>query len=89
MSSFTRPQVLIPGAYERNTLIYRQPGSMGGSASGSAYVPNSSSSMDAATIADREMEGGGGVSQRCRSRVDLPQNAGARPANAPRDSFGK
>ena len=57
----------IPGAYERNTLTYRQPGSMG--ADTSVAVPVGSSSMDAATIAEREREGGGGPSQR-RRRVD-------------------
>jgi hypothetical protein len=66
---------LIPGAYERNTLTHRQSGSMGGPAFGSANVPIGPSSMDAATIADREMEGGGGVSQR-RRRVDLHPKAG-------------
>ena len=55
---------LIPGAYERNTLTYRQPGSMG--AAMSVAVPIGSSSMDAATIADREREGGGAPSQRRR-----------------------
>ena len=59
-------QALIPGAYERNTLTYRQPGSMGGPASGSAPASTGPSSMDAATIAEREKEGGGGVSQRPR-----------------------
>ena len=55
---------LIPGAYERNTLTYRQPGSMGAGAS--AAMPIGSSSMDAATIAEREREGGGAPSQRRR-----------------------
>lgn len=55
---------LIPGAYERNTLTYRQPGSMGASAS--VAVPMGSSSLDAATIAEREREGGGSPSQRRR-----------------------
>jgi hypothetical protein len=54
----------IPGAYERNTLTYRQPGSMG--ADTSVAVPIGSSSMDAATIAEREREGGGAPSQRRR-----------------------
>lgn len=53
---------LIPGAYERDTLTYRQPGSMGASGS----LPMGSRSMDAATIADREREGGGAPSQRRR-----------------------
>jgi hypothetical protein len=55
---------LIPGAYERNTLTYRQPGSMG--ADTSVAVPTGCSSMDAATIAEREREGGGAPSQRRR-----------------------
>jgi hypothetical protein len=55
---------LIPGAYERNTHTYRQPGSMG--AATSVAVPIGSSSMDAATIAEREREGGGAPSQRRR-----------------------
>jgi hypothetical protein len=53
---------LIPGAYERNTLTHRQGGSMGGSPS--TVMPAGPSSMDAATIADREREGGGAPSQR-------------------------
>ena len=64
----------IPGAYERNTLTYRQPGSMG--ADTSVAVPVGSSSMDAATIAEREREGGGGPSQR-RRRVDAPRTGPA------------
>ena len=62
---------LIPGAYERNTLTYRQPGSMG--VSTSVAVPIGSGSMDAATIADREREGGGAPSQRRRKvQVQAP-----------------
>ena len=57
-------QELIPGAYERRTLTHRQSGSMGGPAFGSADLPIGPSSMDAATIAEREKEGGGAVSQR-------------------------
>jgi hypothetical protein len=59
--------LLIPGAYERNTLTYRQPGSMG--ADTSVAVPIGPSSMDAATIAEREREGGGAPSQRRRKQV--------------------
>ena len=55
---------IIPGAYERNTLTYRQPGSVGGSAFGSTIEPIGPSSMGAATIADREREGGGAPNQR-------------------------
>lgn len=54
----------IPGAYERNTLTYRQTGSMGGDPS--IAVPVGSSSMDAATIAEREREGGGAPRERRR-----------------------
>jgi len=54
-----RAQRLIPGAYDRTTLTHRQPGSMGGGAFGS-NMPSGPSSMDAATIAERQLEGGGG-----------------------------
>jgi hypothetical protein len=59
---------LIPGAYERNTLTHRQLGSMGGPAFGSEHLPSSAGSMSAATIADREREGGGALSQRRHAR---------------------
>jgi hypothetical protein len=59
-------QRLIPGAYDRTTLTHRQRGSMGGVAVGSPDLPVGPSSMSAATIADRELEGGGGVSERRR-----------------------
>ncbi len=55
---------MIPGAYERNTLTRRQSGSMGGGAFGAGSVPNADSTLDAATILEREKEGGGGASQR-------------------------
>jgi hypothetical protein len=58
--------LLIPGAYDRTTLTYRQPGSIGGAAFGSA-MPSGPSSMDATTIAERELEGGGPVRERRRS----------------------
>jgi hypothetical protein len=57
---------LIPGAYDRTTLTHRQRGTMGGVAVGSPDLPVGPSSMAAATIADRELEGGGGVSERRR-----------------------
>jgi hypothetical protein len=60
----TPAQQLIPGAYDRSTLTHRQAGSIGGPASGSGAVSGGSSSMDAATIAEREREGGGALSQR-------------------------
>jgi len=65
----THSQPLIPGAYERNTLTYRQLGAMGGPAFGSADDPIGHSSLSAATIADRQKEGGGAVSQRCHPDV--------------------
>ena len=60
----TTAQELIPGAYERRTVRPRQPGSMGGPAYGSADLPIGPRPMDAATIAEREKEGGGALSQR-------------------------
>ena len=60
-------QRLIPGAYDRTTLTHRQPGSMGGAAFGSADQRTGSSSLDATTILERELEGGGGVSERRRT----------------------
>ena len=53
-------QPLIPGAYERSTLTHRQTGSMSGPAFGSLNAPIGPSSLDAALIADRQKEGGGG-----------------------------
>ena len=61
-----RSTAMIPGAYERTTPTSRQPGAMAGSAFGSVTAPMAQSSMDAATIADREREGGGAPSQRRR-----------------------
>ena len=61
-----RAAPMIPGAYERRTATSRQPGAMGGSAVGSVTEPMIQRSMDAATIADREREGGGAPSQRRR-----------------------
>jgi hypothetical protein len=58
---------LIPGAYERNTLTHRQTGAMG--IDPSVAVPAGSSSMDAATIADREREGGGSPRERRRTEA--------------------
>ena len=59
-------QAIIPGAYDRSTLTHRQSGSMGGAASGTAGLPAAPSSMEPATILEREKEGGGGASQRPR-----------------------
>ena len=55
-----RAQRLIPGAYDRTNLTHRQPGSMGGGAFGSG-TSSGPSSMDAATIAACQSEGGSGV----------------------------
>jgi len=57
---------LIPGAYEQNTLTQRQPGAMGGLPFGSADMPAGSSTMSPARVAERQKEGGGGISQRKR-----------------------
>jgi hypothetical protein len=70
-------QAIIPGAYERNTLTYREAGAMGGPAHGSSDVPNGPSLLDAATTAAREMEGGGGISQRPRRVITESQNGRA------------
>lgn len=67
----TTAQALIPGAYERDTLTYRQPGAMSGPAYGSSDQPDGPSLTDAATTAAREMEGGGGVSQRRRRNTSV------------------
>ncbi len=56
-------RTLIPGARERSTLTPRRPGS-GGFASRSTTIPAGGSSMDAATIAGHQREGGGAPSQR-------------------------
>jgi hypothetical protein len=55
---------LIPGAYEPRPTVPRQSGSMGGPAYGSLNPPSGPPTMDEATIAERQKEGGGGVSQR-------------------------
>jgi hypothetical protein len=59
-------QLLIPGAYDRTTLTYRQPGSMGGAAFGSD-IPSGPIALDTATIAERELEGGGPARERRRT----------------------
>ena len=71
----SQAQALIPGAYERNTLTHRQVGAMGGSPFGMTDVPIGPNTLSAATIADRELEGGGAVSQRRRRRVNPPSHA--------------
>ena len=86
-SEIPQAQALIPGAYERNTLTHRQPGTMTGAANGSGDVPAGGTLLDAATLAAREMEGGGGVSQRPRrrnrgpdGRTDAATDTQSRPA---------
>lgn len=66
---------LIPGAYERNTPISRQPGAMSGAAFGSATAPMAHNSIDEATVSDREREGGGAPSQR-RRKVHVQARTG-------------
>jgi hypothetical protein len=56
--------LMIPGARERNTLTYRQPGSMGGPAAGSDVGGTPSVLMDPTTIAEHQREGGGAPSTR-------------------------
>jgi hypothetical protein len=69
---------IIPGAYDRTTLTHRQPGSMGGGAFGSGPIPNDPSPIDAAMVAERELEGGGGgVSERRRKAKQEPQRGPA------------
>ena len=63
---------IIPGAYDRTTLTHRQPGSMGGGAFGSGQSPNDPGAIDAALVAERELEGGGGVSERRRKAKPEP-----------------
>jgi hypothetical protein len=78
---------LIPGAYERNTLTYREPDSMRADVYASVPV---GSSMDAATIAAREREGGGAPSQR-RRKVQAQAQVRTGPAlrgSQPRGFWG-
>jgi hypothetical protein len=50
----------IPGERDASTLMYRQPGSMGGRFSGADTPPvDPTRLMDEQTIHDRELEGGG------------------------------
>ena len=55
---------MIPGARERNTLTYRQPGSMSGAAAGSDVGGTPNALMDDATIEERRREGGGAPNTR-------------------------
>lgn len=56
-------QTLIPGAYEQRPLLARRSGSMSGPAFGSPDLPVGPTPMDAATIAERQKEGGGAADQ--------------------------
>jgi hypothetical protein len=76
---------LIPGAYERNTLTYRQTGAMG--VDPSRDMPVGSSSMDAATIAEREREGGGAPSER-RRQVQMQAQPRTDPVHRGSESRG-
>lgn len=60
----TPTSLMIPGERERNTLTYRQPGSIGGPPSGSDVEGVPSVLMDATTIAEHQREGGGAPSTR-------------------------
>jgi hypothetical protein len=51
--------LMIPGERERNTLTYRQPGSIGGPEFGSEVTSRANPLMDAVTIAEHQREGGG------------------------------
>jgi signal transduction histidine kinase len=51
--------LMIPGERERNTLTHRQPGSIGGAASGSDVGGTPNRLMDDLTIAEHQREGGG------------------------------
>jgi hypothetical protein len=68
---------MMPGGYERNTLTHRQSGSMG--ADPWVALPVGVGSMDAATVAEREREGGGAPSQR-RRKVKMRAQTRTGPA---------
>ena len=56
---------MIPGERERDTLTYRQPGSIGGPASGSDIVGATPGDlMEEATVLEHQREGGGAPSTR-------------------------
>jgi hypothetical protein len=59
-----RSNAMIPGSRERNTITYRQPGSIGAPAAGTSATPAGPSQMDEATTAARQREGGGAPNQR-------------------------
>jgi hypothetical protein len=73
----------FPGVYERSTPPHREPGSVG--VSPSVALATDSSVMDAATIAEREREGGGAPGQRRRA---VPGPAPTRPVLSAMPSDG-
>lgn len=75
-----QPAPMIPGAYEPNPPTARQPGTMGGPAFGSMNEPMAHGLLDAATIADREREGGGAPSERHR-KVPVQAQSGTAPGH--------
>jgi hypothetical protein len=51
----------IPGERDRSTMMFRQPGSIGGRSTGADTPPvDPTHVMDEATMRDRRLEGGGG-----------------------------
>jgi hypothetical protein len=55
----------IPGAYERDTLTYREPGAIGGRFNGADAPPdNPDSIMDDSVREEHRLEGGGGSHER-------------------------
>jgi hypothetical protein len=71
---------MIPGAYERNTLTYPAPGSMGTHLP--VDMPAGCSSMDAATIEQRQREGGGTPSEPRRTTMPPADNRSVNGRNA-------
>jgi hypothetical protein len=74
--------MMIPGAYEPDTLTRRQTGAMTGAAYGTDGIDDGAVLIDAATRADREREGGGGPSQR-PPPTDTPSSGVERDATRP------
>ena len=56
--------MMIPGARERGALTVGPTSAFGGTAEGAALVPEGPSTLDEATLAERQREGGGAGSQR-------------------------
>jgi hypothetical protein len=51
---------LIPGAYDRTTLMHREPGSIGGRPNGEDIPPGQPEWEDEVTRREHQLEGGGG-----------------------------